>query len=183
MEKKKYMLLKYKNLLIRNARENDAEQLAEWWNDGRVMAHAGFPNGLGTTAEKIAEEINGDSDNTRRRLIIEAENVPIGEMSYYNIGNKTAEIGIKICDFSMQEKGFGKILLSMLISSLFNDMGYDKIILDTNLKNKRAQYVYERLGFKRLRVVENSWYDQLGKPQSAVEYEMYKGDFISFLEK
>ena len=83
----------------------------------------------------------------------------------------------------MQDKGLGKILLSMLISCLFEQMGYEKIFLDTNLKNKRAQHVYERLGFKRLRVAENSWYDQLGDPQSAVEYEMYKEDFISFLEK
>jgi RimJ/RimL family protein N-acetyltransferase len=177
------MLLEYKNLKIRNAGESDAKQLAVWWNDGRVMAHAGFPNGLGTTAEKVWEEIGSDSDDTRRRLIMEADNVPIGEMSYCNRGNKTAEIGIKICDFSMQDKGLGKILLSMLISYLFEEMGYEKIFLDTNLKNKRAQHVYERLGFKRLRVAENSWYDQLGEPQSAVEYEMYKEDFTSFLEK
>ncbi len=36
------MLLEYKNLKIRNAGESDAKQLAVWWNDGRVMAHAGF---------------------------------------------------------------------------------------------------------------------------------------------
>lgn len=176
------MLLKYNNLTIRNAEGSDAEQLAHWWNDGKVMAHAGFPNGLGTTAEKIAGELKSDSDDTRRRLIIEADNAPVGEMSYHNIGNKTAEIGIKICDFSSQNNGMGKILLSMLINELFNGMGYEKIILDTNLKNKRAQHVYERLGFQKLRVVENSWYDQLGEPQSAVEYEMHKKDFISFLE-
>ena len=163
------MFLKYENLTIRNAGESDAKRLAEWWNDGNVMAHAGFPNGLGTTAEKVAVDIRSDTDGTRRRLI--------------NTGNNTAEIGIKICDFSMQDKGLGKILLSMLISSLFEDMGYDKIVLDTNLNNKRAQHVYERLGFKKLRVAENSWYDQLGEPQSTVEYEMRKEDFISFLEK
>lgn len=50
------------------------------------------------------------------------------------INENTAEIGIKICDFSKQNKGYGKILLSMLIFSLFNDMGYNKIILDTNVK-------------------------------------------------
>lgn len=174
------MLLKYKNLTVRNGAETDAERLAEWWNDGAVMAHAGFPNGLGTTPEKVAEDIRSDTDDTRRRLIIEYDGTPVGEMNYRNKGDNTAEIGIKICDFSMQDKGLGKILLSMLISSLFEDMGYDKIVLDTNLKNKRAQHVYERLGFKKLRVAENSWYDQLGEPQSAVEYEMRKEDFIGF---
>ncbi len=175
------MLLKHEGLTVRNAKSSDAQQLAEWWNDGRVMAHAGFPNGLGTSAERIAEEIKNDSDVTRRRLIIESDNKPIGEMSINGLDENTVEIGIKICDFSMQDKGLGKILLSMLISSLFNDLGYEKIVLDTNLKNKRAQHVYEKLGFQRLRIVENSWVDQLGEPQSAVLYEMKKEDFVSFL--
>lgn len=176
------MFLKYGNLTIRNAESGDAEQLAQWWNDGKIMAHAGFPNGIGTTSEKISEELKNDSDDTRRRLIVEADKKSIGEMSYYNKGDKTAEIGIKICDFSMQDKGLGKKLLSMLIEALFNELGYEKIILDTNLKNKRAQHVYERLGFQKLRIVENSWRDQLGEPQSAVEYEVYRENFISFTE-
>jgi RimJ/RimL family protein N-acetyltransferase len=39
------------NLTIRNATARDAEQLAAWWNNGAVMAHAGFPRGLSTTPE------------------------------------------------------------------------------------------------------------------------------------
>ena len=39
------MYLKHNDLIIRNATEKDAVQLAMWWNDGRVMAHAGFPKG------------------------------------------------------------------------------------------------------------------------------------------
>lgn len=42
-------------LTIRQAEAADARQLAAWWNDGAVMAHAGFPNGLGTTEEKVIE--------------------------------------------------------------------------------------------------------------------------------
>ena len=41
--------IQYENLTIRQAEVADAKQLAAWWNDGAVMAHAGFPNGLGTT--------------------------------------------------------------------------------------------------------------------------------------
>lgn len=36
------MKLKYNNICVRNAEPADCEQLAAWWNDGRVMAHAGF---------------------------------------------------------------------------------------------------------------------------------------------
>lgn len=176
------MLLKYNNLTIRNAEADDAKLLASWWNDGKIMAHAGFPNGLGKTARSIAESLKNDTDDTCRRLIIEIDNTAAGEMVYRNKGGGVAEIGIKICDFSRQNKGNGKILLSMLINSLFNDFGYRKIILDTNLKNERAQHVYEQLGFVKLRVNENSWRDQIGEMQSIVDYELCQTDFRNFLE-
>ena len=174
------MLLKHNNLIIRNATGKDAEQLAMWWNDGKIMAHAGFPNGTGQTAQSIANSLQEDTDTTHRRLIIEMDNMPIGEMNYRNKGSQTVEIGIKICDFSKQNKGVGKILLSMLISALFKDFRYQKIILDTNLKNKRAQHVYEQLGFTKLRVNQNSWTNQIGELQSSIDYELYQKDFINF---
>jgi len=155
----------------------DCAQLAKWWNDGSVMAHAGFPRGLGTTAEKIQEQIGTDSDDTKRRLIIAYRGVAIGEMSYYNLGNHTAEIGIKICETEYQDKGLGRVLLSMLIKELFS-RGYERIVLDTNLKNTRAQHVYETLGFKKVRIRENSWKNQVGEVQSSVDYELARDDFL-----
>ncbi len=177
------MLLNYRDLTVRNAAIEDAELLASWWNDGAVMAHAGFPNGTGETPAEIAGRIGQDTDE-HRRLIIELAHRPIGEMNYTRCpsqeGKKTVEIGIKICDFSEQEKGYGRIVLSMMISSLFKDFGYQKIILDTNLNNRRAQHVYETLGFKKLRIRENSWQNQLGEPQSAVDYALFPEDFVNY---
>ena len=141
------MLVQHNNLTIRDATANDAHTLCKWWNDGKVMAHAGFPNGLGTSPNMVELQLSHDSDDTQRHLIIEADNIPIGEMNYKNKGNGIAEIGIKICAFSKQERGYGKQLLSMLISALFEKMKYSKIILDTNLNNRRAQHVYEDLDF------------------------------------
>jgi len=170
------MLITYNNLKIRNATPEDAPLLCKWWNDGVVMAHAGFPNGLQTNISKIVKELSGDSDDTYRRLIIEIDDIPVGEMSSRNKGNNVAEIGIKICNFEKQEKGNGTIFLTMLISQLFSD-GYDKIILDTNANNIRAQHVYEKIGFQKIRVNQNSWKNQLGELQSSVDYELHKSQF------
>jgi len=156
---------------IRNAVSADCRQLADWWNDGMVMAHAGFPNGIDTTPDKIARQIANDCNEKGRTLIIEFHGRSIGEMSYRNIGNNTAEIGIKICEADCQGKGLGRIFLSMFIKELFS-MGFTKIILDTNLKNLRAQHIYELLGFQKIRVNYDSWRDQLGEWQSSVDYEL-----------
>ena len=169
----------YGSLTLRDALPSDAAQLAEWWNDGSVMEHAGFPNGLGTTAERIAESLAGDSDDTRRRLMIEYCGRPIGEMSYRLKGSE-AEIGIKICDFTMQEKGLGKQALSLLISYLFDSCGCRRIVLDTAPENSRARHVYERLGFRLLRINKDSWRDQLGRSRSSADYELLPEGFINF---
>lgn len=185
------MELEQGKLCIKNAEQEDCKQLVSWWNDGAVMAHAGFPNGLGTNEEKVQKQIAADSDDTRRRLIIWYDRNRIGEMSYVNLGdnleeigedaieNHTADIGIKICNPTFQEKGLGKIVLSMLIRELFS-RGYTKIVLDTNLKNKRAQHVYERLGFQKVNIRMDAWIDQVGEKQSVVDYELTKEHFVDF---
>ena len=151
----------------------DAQQLTAWWNDGAVMAHAGFPLGLGTTVEKvIAGLCNG-------RLVLEENEQLIGEACYRKVGEGIAEIGIKICETGCQNRGLGRIILSMLISWLF-EQGFEKIVLDTNLTNKRAQHVYESLEFRKLRINYDSWTDQLGNKQSAVDYELTKDNFVDF---
>ncbi|MCK9478680.1 MAG: GNAT family N-acetyltransferase [Firmicutes bacterium] len=167
------------NITIRNAAANDADILYVWWNDGKVMSHAGFPNGLGTTTDKIKEQLKSDSDETGRRCIIEIDSIPVGEMNYRNKGNKTAEIGIKICNFSKQNNGYGSKILRLFIQSLFEDYGYETIILDTNFENKRAQHVYEKLGFVRTRMEMDSWKNQVGELQSQIYYELKKEWFYA----
>ena len=171
------MELKYKEIVIRNATTADAEQLCAWWNDGAVMAHAGFPKGLGTTPETVACQIMEDDS----RHIILYDGTPIGEMNYRDIGNGACEIGIKICNADMQNKGLGKVILSLFIGALFDELKYNKIVLDTNLNNTRAQHVYEQLGFQKVRVNVDSWKNQLGELQSSVDYELVRGEFVSFL--
>ncbi len=175
------MNLKWGDIEIRNAALSDAEQLCAWWNDGEVMAHAGFPRGLGISKEKVQSQIAAETDDTTRRHIILFRGVPIGEMNYRQQSPEICEMGIKICDQSMQEKGLGRVILSLFIDGLFHERGYKKIVLDTNLQNKRAQHVYEKLGFQKLRVNLNSWTDQLGQKQSSVDYELTEEQFVSFI--
>jgi len=151
------------NLKIRYATKNDAKILCNWWNDGKIMAHAGFPNGVNTTVEEIEKQISVETDNTTRRFIIEINNKPSGEMNYRNKGNGIVEIGIKICDFSEQEKGHGIKLLELFINYLFKELNFKKIILDTKLENKRAQHVYKKIGFIKIKEDEEAVYYELIK--------------------
>ena len=165
--------IQHKNLTIRQAGVADAKQLAAWWNDGAVMAHAGFPNGLGTTEEEVVKGLRNGI------LVIEENDRLIGECNYHNVSDGVAAIGIKICETDCQNRGVGRKVLSMLISWLLRN-GYVKIILDTNLTNTRAQHVYESLGFRKVRTNIDSWKDQLGRLQSSVDYALVEQDFVSY---
>lgn len=171
-----------KNLTIRDAVSSDAPILCGWWNDGKVMAHAGFPKGLNTSVLEVRRQI-AESNSRFRLLIIEADGIPIGEMNYRLIDPQTAEIGIKICDFSSQGKGFGTILIKMLLKYLFEQLNLERVCLDTNFKNVRAQHIYEKCGFKKVRVNKDSWRDQLGDWQTSVDYEMTKKDYFETEQK
>jgi RimJ/RimL family protein N-acetyltransferase len=171
------MYLKSDDIVLRDATTDDIEILCQWWSDGKIMAHAGFPNGVHTDRIKLEEKIKNNCESDRR-LIIEIASKRVGEMNF-TTKDKVSEIGIKICDFTYQERGYGTRVLRMLINYLFSEINVDKIVLDTNLKNTRAQHVYEKLGFKKTGVRIDSWRDQLGTLQSAVDYELNKEDFHS----
>ena len=167
------MELQYENVRIRNAAVTDAPLLAKWWNDGAVMAHAGFPNGIGTTPEKVAKQIREESDTTLRRYCILLDEVRIGELVHRHI---------KICDASKQNRGHGKIILSLFLYGLFDCLGYERIQLDTDLENTRAQHVYESLGFQKLGVNKDSWVDQQGRSRSSVDYCLTRDTFQSYID-
>ena len=166
--------IQHKNFTIRQAEVADAKQLTAWWNDGAIMAHAGFPNGLSTTEEEVIEGFGNG------RMVIEESDRLIGECNYRSVADSVAEIGIKICETDCQNRGVGRKVLSMLIGWLFKN-GYSKIVLDTNLTNTRAQHVYESLGFRKVRTNIDSWKDQLGRLQSSVDYELVEKDFVSHI--
>ncbi|MCL1994623.1 MAG: GNAT family N-acetyltransferase [Defluviitaleaceae bacterium] len=170
------MTLKQGNLTIREALFSDAEQLCEWWGNGKIMAHAGFPNGLHTDPEKLRNKLINATDNFRI-FIIELHGEPIGEMNYKKLDRDTASIGIKICDFTKHNQGLGTTLLAMFIDAIFRRYGYQKIILDTNAENKRAIHTYQKLGFKIIKTNKDSWQNQLGEMQSSVDLELKKEDW------
>jgi len=100
-------------------------------------------------------------------------------MNYRRLEDNTAEIGIKICDPSFQDQGLGTASLTMFIDALFRYQGYRRVVLDTNLANTRAQYVYEtKLQLNRLGVSADRWQDQLGVWQSAVEYDIFADQWL-----
>jgi len=168
-----------KDLCIRNARPEDAATLTTWWNDGAIMAHAGFPHGLNTSVETVRNQIINQDQTKHTRMMIVYQDRAIGEMSYRLLENKTAEIGIKICQADLRERGLGSQLLTMLLDYLFCQLGMDRVILDTDESNTRAQHVYEKLGFIQVGRRPGAFQDQDGNKRTPIDYELLSKNWTS----
>lgn len=169
------------NIKIRSADLADAKILNQWWNDGSVMDHAGFPNGLGQSLEETQESILRFSPPSEI-LIIEIDGISVGEANY-QIKENAAYPGWKICDAAYQNKGYGTQIIQMIFHHLFSSENFkiEKIIWDTLSENTRAQYVYEeKLKARKINVIENAFIDQLGRKRTAVEYELTKEAFYCY---
>lgn len=163
-------------IILRDAEVKDIKKLSSWWADGKIMEHAGFPNGLKTDELKLYKRIIDQNEKklpSNLLIIIELENHElIGEMNYSQKSKHIFEIGIKICDFSKHNKGYGSIAVKELIKYLEDKFHAKKIVLDTNLKNVKAQNFYKRLGFKQIRILKDNWKNQLNELQSTVMFEL-----------
>jgi RimJ/RimL family protein N-acetyltransferase len=89
--------MKNERITIRSAIEKDIDVLCSWWADGKVMAHAGFPNGLETDKVKLLDRIvkqNREEYPNHQLLMIEIDGFkPIGEMNYRLVEEDVFEIG------------------------------------------------------------------------------------------
>ncbi len=165
-----------KTLTIKQAQEADAPLLLYWWNDGEIMAHAGFPLGLKIDLEKVIHSITR-KDKKGVLFIIYCADTPIGEMSYKVEGNEY-DFGIKICNKAFQSGGYGTAILKRFFEYLFNVKNAEKITCNTNLKNIRAQLVYEdKLKMKRVKTLYNNWTNQIGELCSTTFFEITKDEY------
>ena len=176
------MIIEKEKIIIRNAEEGDAEKLCSWWNDGSIMSAIGMPLGLNTTSESVIKKINNSEAEKLHIFMILYDNIPAGEMNYREKDVNSCLIGIKICDPKMQNKGLGKVALSILIEHIFEKEGFETIIANMDLRNKKAQRAFEKLGFNKKSTDINSWMDQMGNMQSSVTYTLNKENFISYAD-
>ncbi len=106
------------------------------------MAHAGFPQRLGTTVEEVAAQLKADASS--HRLLLLEDGCPVGEAVWRLAEEKgAAEIGIKLCVPSARGRGLGTQYLHRLLRYLFGPGGFALITLTGRGKPARKACVRE----------------------------------------
>lgn len=177
-------MIQGKKVIIRQLELGDEEYLYKWWNDSKLMDHAGHCFGTLQSNEAIKINILKEIESTamfpeqKRFIICDKDTLkPIGEMNYcgWDSRNQKCELGIKICELKEQGKGYGEDALTHFIDFLFRFLNLNKIELTTMIDNKRAQKLYKKLGFKEIGVIREGYFDsRTGKYSDVVYMDLLK---------
>ncbi|MDQ2673813.1 MAG: GNAT family N-acetyltransferase [Chloroflexota bacterium] len=144
---------------LRRTSEADLPDVMALWNDGRVMAFVGFPNGLGATPESMRAWLGRlEADASRRHFSIHAPGIGFCGEAYYAIDadHDLATLDIKLRP-EAQGRGIASAALSQVLSEIFDGGLAGRAYVDPSHHNAPALRLYERLGF--VEAVRPPWLD------------------------
>ena len=92
-------------------------------------------------------------------IINAANNKAIGYTSIKGIGETEAhaEVGIAIMEREYRGQGYGTEVLRHVVDYAFNDLGLNLLGLTVFPSNQRAIRAYEKVGFRKTEILEDSW--------------------------
>ncbi|MHB8071660.1 MAG: GNAT family N-acetyltransferase [Candidatus Cryosericum sp.] len=153
---------------IRPLELGDEEYLYRWWNDGSVMARAGWFYGKLESKEAIRDTVvahrgDAESPDTARRFMVckRGSMEPIGEAGYSNwdAHNQSVSIHFGVYEGDEQQKAYGLDALYHFVDFLFRYLNLNKIELTTMPDDKSAVDMYHRMGFQDIGIIRQAQSD------------------------
>ncbi len=168
-------------LFLRNYKITDFEDIKKYFTDEAVSKYEDFYPMSEEQVENIINEWK-DMDN---RLVVElkSEQIVIGSIGYW-----VDDAGHHCIDYDFNPKYYGNGYATeagkALICYLFKTTDINAIYGDCDVQNISSWKLLERLGFQRIRQLDNQTYknDKLGNPIiiSTFLYELSKCNFSTF---
>ena len=165
------IIIKTKNLLLKETTAHDFEIINEWENDEEIIFYSeenSFePQTLKETKKILGKMLKKDMIH----LIItnKKSNQPIGYCMLACIDkfHRRAKIGINIGSKTEWGKSYGQEALVGLLNYAFNKVKLNRITAEVYSFNKRALKLFKRLGFKQEGKIranirkKNIYYDEM----------------------
>lgn len=150
-----------KELLLRKPTEEDAESMIEYLNivGGESDNLLFGKNEFRLTVEQEREYIKNINDNDNALMLLGIINNKIISVSQVNASNRkrishNSELAISVKK-EYWGMGIGSAIMEELIDFAKNNNTIKTISLGVKASNKKAQHIYEKLGFKEVGVHRN----------------------------
>lgn len=158
------MLFQNDKLSVRLLEQKDSSLLVKWLSNPIVLEfYEGRDNAF--DLEKVQEKFY-NRENGVVRCIVEFDNIPIGYIQYYPLGNEErnsygyADVSDVI--YGMDQfigeavywnNGIGTLLVNSMVRFLVEQNDADRVVMDPQIWNERAIRCYEKCGFKKVKLL------------------------------
>jgi RimJ/RimL family protein N-acetyltransferase len=145
------MILEGPRVSIRPVEWGDLPTICIWWNDPIVMREVRAEK-FKPTLEQVQKSWpvwRDPGPYEYHEFIVCLGDRAIGEIGYVfgDVDQETAEVDIKIGDFSLWGQGLGTEAMALLITYLFKHVKARRITAQPGDWNKRSMRLFEKCGF------------------------------------
>ena len=163
--------LRGERVYLRPLEPEDAETVHRWYEDTRIQTLMGDPPlSLAGRRQRYEDAVKGDGADVFRFVIcLLDDDRAIGRIDVFEIDrqNGSCAFGITIGDPDLWGQGLGTDAVNALIDFAFGQLRMERVWLDTDDHNERAQAVYLKAGFtlegrfRRAFYQDGRWSDDL----------------------
>jgi RimJ/RimL family protein N-acetyltransferase len=143
--------LRGRHVYLRPLEPDDAELVAGWYADDRFRKLMGDPPmSVARRRRRYEDAVTGDGDDVYRFVICRLDDdMAIGRADLFHIDrtNGSCAFGIGIGDPAMRGRGLGTDAVAAIVDFAFGELRMERVWLDTDADNVRAQSTYRKAGF------------------------------------
>jgi RimJ/RimL family protein N-acetyltransferase len=144
-------ILKGRKCVLGDVKEKDLPNFVKWFSDPEVIEHlaANFSNFNLKKEKRWFEDVKKDKNIITFGIHAGKEVIGTVSLKDINLFNERAEMGITVANKEYWGKGIGTEAAKLITDFGFKVLKLNSIYLVVHLKNKSAQKVYKKAGFKK----------------------------------
>ena len=154
--------LRGERVYLRPLEPEDADLVSGWYADDRVRRLMGdLPVSRARRQQRCEAAVAGDGDDVFRFLICQLDDdVPVGRTDVFAIDrhNGGCAFGITIGEPARWGQGLGTDAVNTVVDFCFGELRMERVWLDTDAENLRAQAAYRKAGFSIEGRLRHAWY-------------------------
>jgi RimJ/RimL family protein N-acetyltransferase len=154
--------LRGEHVYLRPLEPEDADLVSRWYEDDRVRKLMGDPpTSFARRRQRYEDALTRDGDDVYRFVICRlADDEPVGRSDVFDIdrANGSCAFGLTIGDPAQWGQGLGTDAVMAIQDFAFGELRMERLWLDTDAHNERAQAVYRKAGFQVEGILRHAWF-------------------------
>jgi len=139
------------HVYLRPLEPEDVDLVTRWYSDDRVRKLLGDPPmSHATRRARYDSAVRDDGEAVIRFVICRLDDdTPVGRADLFDIDrtNGHCTFGIAIGDPELWGRGLGTDAVNAIVDFAFGELRMERVMLDTDAENHRAQAAYRKAGF------------------------------------